>query len=152
MPIQRIQVAPSVLIAVAVCAVHLAAGGVLWLVPAPVLGKVLMTFVVAVSLIYFMARDAALHASHSIVAMELHEDGRVSCQMRRGEWFDCELLGSTYVSPHMTVLNLQPQGLLLTRRVILVPDNVDPRDFRRLRAWLRWRGGGSRNMDNPADR
>lgn len=152
MLIQRIQVTPSVLIAIAVCAVHLAAAGVLWLVPIPVLGKAVMTFLVAVSLIYFMARDAALHAANSIVGLEMREDGRISCQIRSGEWLDCELLGSTYVSPHMTVVNLRPQGLLRTRRVILVPDNVDPRDFRRLRMWLRWRGGESGEMVHPVDR
>ncbi len=152
MLIQRIQVAPSVLISVAVCTVHLAAAGVLWLVPIPVLGKVVMTFLVAISLIYFMARDAALHAANSIVALELREDGGIACLMRRGEWLDCELLGSTYVSPHMTVVNLRPQGWLRTRRVILVPDNIDPRDFRRLRMWLRWKSGESSELAHPADR
>jgi len=53
------------------------------------------------------------------------------------------LQGSTFVSPHMTVVNLRPHGLLRTRRVILVPDNIDLGDFRRLRTWLRWRSGGS---------
>lgn len=149
---QRIQVTSSVLIAIAVCAVHLSAAGVLWLLPLPVLGKVVMTFFVAISLIYFMARDAALHAVNSIVTLELHEDGRIACQMRRGEWLDCELLGSTFVSPHMTVVNLRPQGLLRARRVILVPDNIDLRDFRRLRTWLRWRSGESGDLAQPVDR
>jgi hypothetical protein len=34
-----------------------------------------------------------------------------------------------------------PRGRRFSRRLILVPDNVDPRDFRRLRIWLRWKGG-----------
>ena len=152
MSIQRIQVASSALIATAICAVHLAAGSVLWLVPIPVLGKVVMTFIIAISLIYFMARDAALHAAHSIVALELREDGEIACQVRSGEWIECELLGATYVSPHMTVVNLRPQGLMQMRRVILVPDNIDPRDFRRLRIWLRWKSGESGEMAQPVDR
>ncbi len=152
MSIQRIQVASSALIATAICAVHVAAGSVLWLVPIPVLGKVIMTFIIAVSLIYFMARDAALHAAHSIVALELHEDGGIACQMRNGEWLECDLLGATYVSPHMTVVNLRPHGLLQMRRVILVPDNIDPRDFRRLRIWLRWKSDESEERIQPADR
>ncbi len=138
---QRIHVAPSVLIAIAVSAVHVAAAGVLWLVPIPVVGKAVAILAIAVSLIYFMARDAALHAAHSIVALELRESGEIACQTRYGEWLDCELLGSSYVSPHMTVVNLRPLGWRLTRKVILVPDNVDARDFRRLRMWLRWKGG-----------
>jgi toxin CptA len=151
MLIQRITVAPSVLIAIAVCAVHLAAAGVLWIVPIPVLGKLVMTFVIAFSLIFFMARDAALHAAHSIVALELHEDGAITCQTRRGDWLDCELLGSSYVSPNMTVVNLRPRGAWRMRRVILVPDNIDPRDFRRLRMWLRWKSGEDVGMAQSTD-
>ena len=146
MLVQRIQVTPSVLIAIAVSAVHLGAVGVLWLTPIPVIGKAVMTVVIAISLVYFMARDAALHAAHAIVALELGEDGAIACQMRRGEWLDCDLLGSTYVSPHMTVVNLRPRGGWRTRRVILVPDNVDPRDFRRLRMWLRWKNGEDHSL------
>ncbi|HEU0290601.1 MAG TPA: protein YgfX [Burkholderiales bacterium] len=151
MIIQRVKVAPSVLIAIAISVVHLAAAAVLWLVPIPILGKAVFTFVIAVSLIYFMARDAALHAAHSIVTLELGEDGEVACQTRGGEWLDCELLGSSYVSPHMTIVNIRPRGWWKSRRVILVPDNVDHRDFRRLRMWLRWKSGESHESAQPAD-
>ena len=139
MPARRIPVGPSALIAVAVCIVHVGAGAVPWLVPIPVVGKALFTLVIALSLVYFMARDAALHAPRSIVALELGEQGEIACQTRNGAWLDCELLGSSYVSPGMTVVNLRPRGWNGYRRVILVPDNVDPDDFRRVRAWLRWR-------------
>lgn len=151
MLVQRIQVSPSVLIAIAVSLVHLAATGVLWLVPIPVLGKAVLTFAIAISLVFFMARDAALHAAHSIVALELGEKGEIACQTRRGEWLDCELLGSSYVSPQMTVVNLRPRGWWRARKVILVPDNVDPRDFRRLRMWLRWKSGESHDTVHPVD-
>lgn len=137
---QRISVGPSVLIAVAVSFVHLAAAGVLWLAPIPVLGKAVVTTAIALSLIYFMARDAALHAQGSIVALALGDRGEIACQTRSGEWIQCDLLGSSYVSPRMTIVILRARGWLLARRVILVPDNVDADDFRRLRTWLRWKG------------
>ena len=139
-PAQRISVRPSVLIAVAVSILHVGAAAVLWLVPIPILGKAVFTLAIAVSLIYFMARDAALHAARSIVALELREEGGIACQTRNGAWLECELLGSSYVSPGMTVVNLRARGWTGYRRVILVPDNVDVEDFRRLRTWLRWRG------------
>ena len=143
--IQRIAIAPSVLIAFAVSAVHVPAAVLLWLLPLPVMLQAGMTLACAVSLIFFMARDAALHAPGSIIALELRESGAVACQTRNGEWVDCELLGSSFVSPHMTVVNLRPRGARRSRAVILVPDNLDPRDFRRLRIWLRWKGS-----DDPA--
>lgn len=149
---QRILIAPSVLIAIALGAVHLAATGVLWLAPIPVVLKAVLTFAVAVSLVHFMARDAALHAAYSIVALELRAGGEIACQTRRGEWIDCELLESSFVSHRMTVVNLRQRGWWLTRRVILVPDNVDARDFRRLRIWLRWKSGEGHETAQPADR
>ena len=139
-PAHRISVRPSVLIAVAVSMVHVGAAAVVWIVPVPVTIKAALTLAIAVSLIYFMARDAALHASRSIVALELREDGGIACQTRDDAWLECELLGSSYVSPGMTVINLRARGWLGYRRVILVPDNVDAEDFRRLRTWLKWRG------------
>ena len=141
MNIERIPVTPSVLISVAVCFVHLAASAILWLMPIPVMVQAIFTVAIALSLIFFMARDAGLHAANSIVALELREDRSIACQLLSGAWFDCELLGSSFVSPQMTVINLRLRGRVLSRRVILVPDNVNARDFRRLRMWLRWRGG-----------
>lgn len=128
----------------AIAATHIAAAALLWIVPIPVVGKAVFTLAVAVSLIFFMARDAALHAAHSIVALELRDTGGIAFQTRRGDWVDSEVLGSSYVSPRLTIVNLRPQGRWKTRRVILMPDNVDPRDFRRLRMWLRWKQGEGR--------
>jgi toxin CptA len=150
--VQRIPVGPSVLIALAVGVVHLAGAGVLWLVAVPVAAKAVLMLAIAVSLIFFMARDAALHAPHSIVALELRERGEIACQTRRGEWLACEVLGSSYVSPRMTVINLRSLGWRRSRRVILVPDNVDPRDFRRLRVWLRWKSGADQEAGQFTER
>lgn len=151
MLLERISVGPSVLIAVGVSLVHVSAAALLWMVPFPVIVKAVVTLAIALSLVYFMARDAALHAKASIVALEVREDGEIACQTRSGEWIECELLPSTYVTPRVTVINLRPHRGWLSRRVILVRDNVDARDFRRLRMWLRWkRGIASPGMPAPS--
>jgi toxin CptA len=143
MPVQRIAISPSVGLATALCVAHVAAAVVLWLIPVPVMGKLVITIAVALSLVFFVARDAALHAAHSIVALEIRDGGEVAFQTRQGDWLDCEVLGSSTVSPRLTIVNLRPRRRWGTRRLILVPDNVDPRDFRRLRVWLRWKAGES---------
>jgi toxin CptA len=143
MVVQRIAISPSVSLAAALCAAHVAAAIVLWLIPIPVMGKLALTMAVALSLIFFVARDAALHAPHSIVALEIRDGGEAALQTRRGDWHDCEVLGSSYVSPRLTIVNLRPRRRRGSRRLILLPDNVDPRDFRRLRVWLRWKAGES---------
>lgn len=152
MLIQRVFISPSVRLAAAICLVHLFAGILLWMVPLPALGKALITLTIAVSLVFLLARDAALHATNAIVALDIREDDSVSYRTRVGEWVDCELLGSSYVSPRLTIVNLRPHGRRRTRRVILVPDNVDPRDFRRLRQWLRWKRGDTPESAQILDR
>lgn len=137
--VQKITIGPSARLALVLGIVHMVAAGLPWLVPIPAVGKAAVTLAIAFSLVFFMTRYAALHSAHSIVALETREDGGIAYQTRDGEWFEGELLGSSYVSPQLTIVNLQPRGRWRAHRAILLPDNVDPRAFRRLRAWLQWR-------------
>jgi len=138
MTTQRIAITPSVRLALLLCAAHLGAAGALWSVAAPLWARAALTLAIAGSLIFHLARSAALHAPDAIVALEIKDGGAVALQTRRGEWLDCELLPSSFVSSKLTIVNLRPHGRRRARHVILVPDNVDARDFRRLRMWLRW--------------
>jgi toxin CptA len=142
MLVQTIAVSPSVRLAVAVCAAHLITAGLVWLVPVPALGKGVATLAIAFSLIYFLARDVALHAASAIVALGLKDGGGIAFRTRDGTWVEGELSGSSYVSPALTIVVLQPRGRRRTRRAIILPDSVDARDFRRLRIWMRWKQGG----------
>jgi toxin CptA len=150
--VQRVAISPSVRLAVALCLLHGAAGALLWLVPIPTLAKAVFTLAIAISLIYFLARDATLHAAQAIVALELDDGGSVLFQTRDGRRVECELLGSSYVSPRLSIVSLRPWGRLGTRRVVLVEDNVGPQDFRRLRTWLRWKRGEPEDLGAALDR
>jgi len=147
--VQNISIVPSVRLAVALCAAHLAAAGLMWLVPFPVLAKGVLTLAVAISLIYFLARDAALHAANAIVALELKDRGGVAFRTRDGNWVESELADSSYVSPSLTIVVLQPSGGGRTRRAVILPDSVDARDFRRLRMWMRWKSEGTEPASSP---
>lgn len=139
MAVQRIAVVPSVRLTLFVCATHFFAVALLWLAPMPVPGQAGLTLAIAASLVFLLARDALLRTGRAIVALEIHDDGTISYKTRRGEWVECDLLGSTYVSAPLTIVQLRPRGRRGRRHVVLVPDNVDARDFRRLRIWLRWK-------------
>lgn len=142
MLVQNITISPSVRLAVVLCGVHLAAAGLLWLVPVPALAKGAATLAITFSLVYFLARDAALHAANAIVALELKSGGGISFRTREGNWVESELSDSSYVSPALTIVALKPRGEGRTRRAIILPDSVDARDFRRLRMWMRWKNEG----------
>lgn len=146
-----IPVKPSVQIAVVLSAAHVGAAALLWLLDIPVAGKSGMTLVLAASLIYFMARYATLHDTRAIVALEIKDAGEIAVRQRRGEWQECVVLGSTFVSPALTIVNVRPRGQWRSRHIVLVPDNVDPADYRRLRTWLRWKGAGEGAAGQRAD-
>lgn len=142
MLVQNISVRPSVRLAIGLCAAHLAAAGLLWLLPLPLLAKGAVTMAIAFSLVYLLARDAALHAANAIVALELKDSGGIAFRTRDGSWVDSELSDSSYVSPGLTIVVLRPHGTRRTRRAVILPDSVDARDFRRLRMWMRWKHEG----------
>lgn len=125
-------------LAVLLCAAHVGAAGAVWVTPVPVAVKAIVISAIALSLIYHIGLNAALHAADAIIALEIREQGGIAFLTRGGEWRDCELLGSSFVSRHLTIVNLRPSGQRWTRYAILMPDNVDARDFRHLRMWLRW--------------
>jgi toxin CptA len=100
---------------------------------------------------------ARLRAAESVVGLEITAEGRLSLLTRGGTWRACELLDTSYVSPQLTILNLRLAGRRLARHVVLLPDNVDARDFRRLRTWLNWaprpasQGAGDDSTSVPPD-
>jgi toxin CptA len=74
-----------------------------------------------------------------VIALRISSDNAFSVQTRRGEWRECEVLGSTYVTAFLTVLNFRVSGARRVRSVVLMSDSMAADDFRRLRVWLRWR-------------
>ncbi len=84
------------------------------------------------------ARVALLRRADSVVAVEAGRASGVPFRTRDGVWHEGRLLGSSYVSPGLTILNLKPAGARGVRHVVIFSDAVDPDDFRRLRVWLRW--------------
>ena len=91
----------------------------------------------AVSLARALPRHAWLRSADAITAIELDDDDAVVYR-HDGRSEHARLLASTYVSPYLTVLNLRIAGNIFAQHVIVVPDNVEPDAFRRLRLWLRW--------------
>jgi hypothetical protein len=77
-------------------------------------------------------------SSRAAVSLELQEDGRASWRDRNGGWHEGRIASDRFVSAALVVLGLDQRG---RRRkwLVLTGDSASPEDFRRLRAWLRWR-------------
>ena len=93
--------------------------------------------VLTASAVYCVRRYGALLSSRSVTTVAF--DGSALCfGSKAGEELNGVLLGTTFVSPHLTIVALQPVGLRFPRYVLLTADNTRPEDFRRLRVALRW--------------
>lgn len=144
MAAQRIPIGPSTRLAALLCAVHFAAAGAVWAAPLPLWLQAAASLAVAASLVFAIAQGAALHAAGAAVALEIGDGDEIALHTRRGERLECRVLGSSFVSAHLTVLNLKPLAGGRAHHVVLMADSMDEQELRRLRVWLRW---GRRRSD-----
>ena len=136
-----IAVGPSRRLAVLLAGMHVFAVAMCWLVPLPLWLSALLTALLAGSAWYTLRRDAFRTLPRSLVAVRLHTDDLYEFQTRAGAWHEALLLGSSFVSPCLTVLNLRPAESRFVQHLVILPDAMHAEDFRRLRVWLKWRSG-----------
>lgn len=134
----RISIRPSRRLALVLCAVHAVVAGATLVLDLPISVKIALVSLIGASCGICLYGPALLRSNGAVVGLDLRDDGALSFQTRRGEWRAGRLLGSSFVSPQLTVLNLRSEDRFLARHIIIVPDSVDAEDFRRLRVRLRW--------------
>lgn len=118
---------------------HLATTGLLWLLELHLGIKTIAAVALVLSLIYYLRRDALLTADDAVVVLVLSDEMQCTLTTRSDELIVCSILGSTFVAPYLTVLNLQPVEEFFTCSVVILPDSIDAEEFRQLRVWLRWK-------------
>jgi toxin CptA len=124
---------------------HVSAISLLWPLMLPVAAKLASTAALAISLVIYLGHYALRKSPGSITGLSLADDMTCTLETRRGERIACALLGSSFVAPYLTVLELKPLNnaswLRRLRRwsVVILPDAIAPEDFRELRVLLRWK-------------
>jgi toxin CptA len=134
----RVTLKPSRSLAAVLIVAHVAAGATLWPLDVPAWGKLSLAALMAMSLAFTVRRHALLASAASVRSIEIHEEDRAAVHTRAGGWQEARVLGTTYVSPLLTVLNFRVAGRVFAQHAVIVPDNVDGDAFRRLRVLLRW--------------
>jgi hypothetical protein len=89
------------------------------------------------SLAFHVRRHGLLAAADAVVEVRLGEGGRCKLGLRNGKQSTGVLLGSSFVSVPLIVLNVGCEDGF--RAVVILPDGMDREDRRRLRVWLRHR-------------
>ena len=105
--------------------------------------RLVLLIAVAASLTYHWLREVSRRLPDSVNGLHLAADGTFSVRLHRGDWTPAEVLGTSFVKPWLTVLNLKLEGRRFMLPAVLLPDALNREDFRRLRVWLRWRSDDS---------
>lgn len=138
-PLLVVHLKPSRYLAVMLSIAHVVAAGLLWPLALPLAVKLAGAAILAISLIFYLRHYALLRSPGAVVAFALSDEMACTLETRRGEQIACTLLGSSFVAPYLTVLNLQPEGKFFTRSVVILADGIDAEEFRQLRVLLRWK-------------
>lgn len=134
-----IHLKPSSRLVIMLSLAHLVAAGLLWPLALPWSVKVVIIVLLIISLGHYLRQDALRTASNAVIAFELSEAMQCTLTTRSGETMACIILGSTFVTSYLTVLNLRAEGKFFTYSIVILPDSIDTEEFRQLRVWLRWR-------------
>ena len=135
----RIGLRSSRLLAAILALAHGAAIAAVSVLDIPFAVKAVAAAGLAVNWLILVRKQAWLQTPDAATAIEISSDNMLSVQTRDGAWSECEVLGTTYVTPYLTVLNLRPADGRAVRRIVILPDSAHPEDFRKLRVWLRWK-------------
>jgi toxin CptA len=135
----HISLNPSRLLAAILIVAHACAISLVLMIELPQWLKLAAALGLIIQCMLIVYRRALLRGAEPVLALEVTSDHQLNIRTRRGGWQECEVLGSTYVSPFLTIINLQLSGERMARHVTLLPDSLDRDDFRRLRVWLKWK-------------
>jgi len=120
-------------------AVHAAAFAVSCSTGLPVGLLAAVALCIGVSLNWSLRRYALLRSGAAIIAVRPLADNTFVIERLRDGTATAALLGTSYVSPRFTVLNLKIGRRWRVEHIVIVPDNSDAEAFRSLRVQLRWR-------------
>ena len=107
-PLLVVRLKPSRRLAAMLSVAHFAAIGLLWPLILPVSAKLVGSAMLVVSLVFYLRRYALLRSPDSVMNIELSEEMICTLETRRGDRIVCTLLGSSFVAPYLTLLELKP--------------------------------------------
>lgn len=131
----RLDVGASTRVRIAVIAIHAGALGIIpLLAPVAVFLKLLLALSVVGTLIITWSRRGELNGREVTLSLDGDSQWRWSCGAAD---IPVHLLGSSYVTPHLTILNFRAIGGGRRYSIVLPGDNCDRESLRRLRVRAR---------------
>lgn len=145
----RITLQTSFLLNGALVVMYLGAFYWLWAFELPLLPTLVVNVAMAAGFVMHLRRYLFLTCKRAVINLVWKECGEWLLETSKGETVAAKLLGSSFVSPCLIVLNFKARQGGRKWPVVIMPDNVDSTTFRRLSAKLKMRGcestSGERN-------
>jgi len=141
----QLEIRPSRILLVVLLLLHLSAIVILITLPMPAI----LMFVLSIVLILIGAHLMSLHALRSSekavtkIIWDANDEWLLSGSARQNVKVD--LLGDSYVHPKLTILRFKEPDKMWSNSVVLLKDNIDENDFRRLRVRLNLSRSGVKN-------
>lgn len=144
----KIALRPSWLLAATLVIAHACAVGLIWLVDLPITLTLAATATLLAAGAFAVWRYALLRGRVAVIALEVTSDHVMNAQTRVAGWLEYDVLGSTFVTSFLTVINLRDvEGS--RHNVVVLPDSLHADDYRKLRVWLRWKDERARERGVP---
>ena len=124
--------------------IHATAAIACGLLPWPLPGRGVLLLLVLLSLVRALRRPR-------VVGLRVRAHDRLECRLADGRWVSAAVRAESSVFAQLVVLRLQldegeddSKGGTQQRRcaLVILPDQLDAQDFRRLRVCLRWQADG----------
>ena len=129
---------PSILLATIIGFVVLMMSVVLILLPLNAAFKWPLLALMMVASVYSIRRYALLTSATSVIHLSLTQTSKLQLTYKDAKQAEVRVLESSFVSPYLTVLNLQDIETGRRLSILLLPDSAESNGFRQLRVWLRW--------------
>jgi toxin CptA len=149
---------PSRRLALTLTLAHFSAIVLLWPLALPVAVKFGASMLLFGSLAVYLRCYAWLVSPGSIIGVELSDDMTCTLETHQGKRTPCTLLGSSFVAPYLAVLEFKPleplplwQSVFASPSIVILPDGIDPEQFRQLRVLLRWKWKDVKGKEQKGD-
>jgi toxin CptA len=162
-PFLVVHLKPSRTLGVVLGFAHFMAIVLLWPLMMPPSVKLASSALLVISLVFYLRRYALLCSPDSVSSLEVTDEMACTLNTCEGGQIACALLGSSFVTPYLTVLDLNPLKIdktgasprqlsrYFSRSIVILPDGINPEEFRQLRVLLRWKWRNQRGELSPPE-
>lgn len=134
----NIALKPSKLLQRAILLLHGVAIAALWLAALPDASRWLATAGLVASAFWY-GRQYGTVAPRQVTRLSIDDEGECTISTKDGAEYAGRALGSSLVTPLLSVVRIQVHDRRLTRAVVFLPDVTSDEEYRRLRVHLRWK-------------